>query len=62
MARYKEYLDASTYRIYLTESIKNFLGLKVSYYDIITNKPKEKEKTGDEIVEETIRKAGLIPR
>lgn len=46
------------YRIYLTDSAKEYLGLKMRWYDIVRPKPVE-TRTGDEIARSVISSAGL---
>ena len=59
-ARIDEYNREQTYRFYVTKSLQlipQSKYLETQYLDML--KPQEKSKTGDDIVRETMKLAGL---
>ena len=69
MSKANQQAKDTAYRVYVTDSLKliaentaNFAKgqyMKARYYDIITPK-KQDTRTGDEIVEDIIKRAGLV--
>lgn len=69
MSKVNQQAKDTAYRVYVTDSLKliaentaNFAKgqyMKARYYDIITPK-KQDTRTGDEIVEDIIKRAGLV--
>ena len=69
MSKVNQQAKDTAYRLYVTDSLKliaentaNFAKgqyMKARYYDIITPK-KQDTRTGDEIVEDIIKRAGLV--
>lgn len=69
MSKVNQQAKDTAYRVYVTDSLKliaentaNFSKgqyMKARYYDIITPK-KQDTRTGDEIVEDIIKRAGLV--
>ena len=70
MAEFKREQETKAYRIYVTETLRlltentaKFAGgamIKEKYYDIINQKPKNVDKmTGDQIVADIVKRAGL---
>ena len=69
MSKVNQQAKDTAYRVYVTDCLKmiaentaNFAKgqyMKMRYYDIITPK-KQDTRTGDEIVEDIIKRAGLV--
>ena len=65
MARLNERAKTEAYRIYVTDALRivaentGNISLKLRYYDIIHPK-KVDNRTGDEIVADIIKRAGLV--
>ena len=69
IARYKREQEEKAYRVYVTDALRltventaKFAGgnyIKARYIDVIEQK-KVDERTGDEIVEDIIKRAGLV--
>ena len=65
MSKANQQAKDTAYRVYVTDCLKLIsentgnISLKLRYYDIIQQK-KEDTRTGDEIVEDIIKRAGLV--
>ena len=65
MSKANQQAKDTAYRVYVTDCLKLIsentgnISLKLRYYDIIQPK-KEDTRTGDEIVEDIIKRAGLV--
>ena len=65
MSKATQQAKDTAYRVYTTDCLKLIaentgnISLKLRYYDIIQPK-KEDKRTGDEIVEDIIKRAGLV--
>ena len=65
MSKANQQAKDTAYRVYVTDCLKLIaentgnISLKLRYYDIIKPK-KEDNRTGDEIVEDIIKRAGLV--
>ena len=65
MSKAKQQVKDTAYRVYVTDCLKLIaentgnISLKLRYYDII-NPKKEDTRTGDEIVSDIIKRAGLV--
>ena len=65
MSKANQQAKDTAYRVYVTDCIKLIaentgnISLKLRYYDIIQPK-KADTRTGDEIVEDIIKRAGLV--
>ncbi len=61
-ARYDEFRRAETYRIYVTDSLKTLIGANVRYIDLLNQikKTQKDTRSGEEIVADVIKRAGLV--
>lgn len=65
MSKANQQAKDTAYRVYVTDCLKLIaensgnISLKLRYYDII-NPKKEETRTGDEIVADIIKRAGLV--
>ena len=65
MSKANQQAKDTAYRVYVTDCLKLIaentgnISLKLRYYDIIQPK-KEDKRTGDEIVADIIKRAGLV--